>query len=139
MNKFGKPLSAQLARIWLAHAEESLRVLELDIESADFRTALFDAYFAMFRAEKALLASVNAESRTHAGTLYLFAERFVKTGQFERRWLSTLTHGKQVMRQYDENLFELHPTRKQALKAQADAEEFVRQAKVVLASSISQS
>ncbi|MFN5752083.1 MAG: HEPN domain-containing protein, partial [Pseudanabaena sp.] len=51
-------------------------------EREHYRTCLSRSYYSIYYAAKALLLSKNLDASTHKGTIRLFSQYFVKTGQF---------------------------------------------------------
>ena len=71
-------------------AEESLEASRVLFEKGLFRPAVNRAYYAMFYAVLALLATGKKETSKHSGAISLFDREFVKKGTFSKdfsRWL----------------------------------------------------
>lgn len=74
----------------LEQADEALRSAETNLEHDMERSAVNRAYYAMFYAVLALLATRKKETSRHSGALSLFDREFVKAGVFSKdlsRWL----------------------------------------------------
>ena len=74
----------------LEQAQEALSAAELNLTSHLERSAVNRAYYAMFYAVLALLASTQTETSRHSGAMAQFDERYVKPALFEKeysRWL----------------------------------------------------
>lgn len=65
---------------------------DLLLEAGSARSSVNRAYYAVFHAARALLASVGFEATKHAGVLTEFDRRFVKTGSFAPSYSKAL-HG----------------------------------------------
>ena len=66
-------------------AHETLREAEILLNESALRGAINRAYYAMFYALLALLATRQLGTSKHSGALALFDREFVKTGAFPRR------------------------------------------------------
>jgi len=82
MNEFKKLLSLAL---------EELDIAALLLEKERYRTCLSRSYYSMYYATQALLLSQNLDTSTHKGTIRLFGQHFVKTGQFSSQWAKILS------------------------------------------------
>jgi len=74
----------------LEQADEALRSAQTNLEHGMERSAVNRAYYAMFYAVLALLATRRKETSRHSGVLSLFDREFVKAGVFSKdlsRWL----------------------------------------------------
>lgn len=74
----------------LEQADESLKAAELLLQGKLLRPSVNRAYYAMFYAVLALLASKKMETSKHSGVISLFDKEFVKTGSFPKefsKWL----------------------------------------------------
>ena len=78
-------------RYRLAQAHETLRESEILLTEAALRGAVNRAYYAMFYALLALLATRQLGTSRHSGAISLFDREFVKTGLFPRE-LSRALH-----------------------------------------------
>jgi uncharacterized protein (UPF0332 family) len=74
----------QLIRYRMEQAHETLREAEILLGESALRGAVNRAYYAMFYALLALLATRQIGSSKHAGALALFDRDFVKSGVFSR-------------------------------------------------------
>jgi len=75
------PLQA-LLRYRLDQAHETLREADILLASAAYRGAINRAYYAMFYALLALLATRQLGTSRHSAAIALFDREFVKTGVF---------------------------------------------------------
>ena len=74
----------------LEQADESLKAAELLLQGKLLRPSVNRAYYVMFYAVLALLASKKMETSKHSGVISLFDKEFVKTGSFPKefsKWL----------------------------------------------------
>jgi uncharacterized protein (UPF0332 family) len=74
----------ELLRYRMEQASETLREAEILLGEAALRGAVNRAYYAMFYALLALLATKQLGTSKHSGALGLFDREFVKTGLFPR-------------------------------------------------------
>jgi len=68
----------------MEQAHETLREAEILLDGSALRGAINRAYYAMFYALLALLATRRLGTSKHSGALALFDREFVKTGVFPR-------------------------------------------------------
>jgi uncharacterized protein (UPF0332 family) len=73
-----------LLRFRMQQAHEPLREAEILLGEAALRGAVNRAYYAMFYALLALLATRQLGTSKHSGAISLFDREFVKTGLFSR-------------------------------------------------------
>ena len=66
--------------LYIEHAEESLEVARLDLDNDFYAAAINRAYYAIFYAANALLATRKLARSKHSGVLAAFRQYFVKTG-----------------------------------------------------------
>ena len=74
----------------LEQADESIEAAELLSEHKKYRSAVSRAYYAMFYAVLALLATKSYTTSKHSGVISAFDRDFVKTGCFDKslsKWL----------------------------------------------------
>ena len=82
MNEYKKLLSL---------SREELEIAALLLEREHYRTCLSLSYYSIYYATQALLLSQNLDASTHKGTIRLFGQHFVKTGQFSSEWAKILS------------------------------------------------
>ena len=82
---------AELLRYRMGQARETLRESEILMAEAALRGAVNRAYYAMFYALLALLATRQLGTSRHSGAISLFDREFVKAGLFPRE-LSRALH-----------------------------------------------
>jgi len=73
---------ADLLRYRIAEAHETLREAQVLLDAEALRGATNRAYYAMFYAVLALLATKGLGTSKHGGAIALFDREFVKTGLF---------------------------------------------------------
>jgi len=79
-----------LLRYRMEQAHETLREAEILLKESALRGAINRAYYAMFYALLALLATKRLGTSRHSGALALFDREFVKPGVFPRELSRTL-------------------------------------------------
>jgi uncharacterized protein (UPF0332 family) len=70
-------------RLYVQRAREMLEVAQHNLEAGFDGTAVNRAYYAIFYAANAVLASENIARGSHSGVISVFRERFVKPGVIE--------------------------------------------------------
>lgn len=65
-------------------AIERLRVAEKLLRDGEYEDAVSRAYYAMYHAAKAALATVNVFPKTHEGVVSEFGRRLILTGDFPK-------------------------------------------------------
>jgi uncharacterized protein (UPF0332 family) len=83
--------SVLLARKELARAKKSLRAAEMLLEHELYEDAVSRAYYAVLRASKAALASLDIFPVTHQSVRRLFGFHLVKVQIIEREYATILT------------------------------------------------
>jgi uncharacterized protein (UPF0332 family) len=106
--------------LYIEHAEDALKVARLDLDNDFYSAAVNRAYYAIFYAANALLATKKLARSKHSGVLAAFRQHFIKTGLLPTK-LSEI-YG-QVMEDRHEGDYEIL-----AALAKEDAEIDVRQA-----------
>jgi len=71
---------------YLARARQVLDTSRLTLDHQDYITAINRAYYAIFYAANALLATRHMERSKHSGVIAAFREHFVKTGLIEPKY-----------------------------------------------------
>ena len=66
----------------IKRSERSLKSAVFLLEKSMYEDAASRAYYSVFHAAKAVLASVGEHPRTHEGVVRMFGKKFVKTGVF---------------------------------------------------------
>lgn len=114
--------------LWFEMADHRLGTCQRHFEAEEYRDSVSDAYYAMFYAARAALASIKDEARRHSSVLSRFSDQFVKTGHLDRRY-STLLAQRMRSREEADYVIRAKVTREKARAALADADEFVRAVK----------
>jgi uncharacterized protein (UPF0332 family) len=78
--------------LYLERAHEALQQVEDNLNLGYYDVATSRAYYAMFYAASALLASQEISRSKHSGVHLAFGEHFVKTGLIEREYAKMLGH-----------------------------------------------
>lgn len=120
-----------LVRYRLEQADEALRSAETNLAAGLDRSAMNRAYYAMFYAVLALLATEKKETSRHSAAISLFDLHFVKDGPFPKefsRWL----HDSFDLRQDADYAPVLGVTAEQVREAAERARRFVIQTRSVL-------
>lgn len=66
--------------LYIENADESLSVAQLDLDNGFNAAAINRAYYAIFYAANALLATEKLARSKHSGVLAAFRQHFIKTG-----------------------------------------------------------
>lgn len=72
--------------LYLEHAREMLEVAEYNMTSGFYGSAINRAYYAIFHAANALLATQGLSRSKHSGVIAMFREYFVKPGIIEAEY-----------------------------------------------------
>lgn len=108
----------------MEQADEALRSADINLERGLIRSTVNRAYYAMFYAVLALLATRQTETSRHSGAMSLFDRDFVKPGTFPKdfsRWL----HDAFNQRQDADYATEFGRTAKEAAELNGQARKFV--------------
>ena len=121
-----------LVKYRLEQADEALEAARVLLEKGLERQAINRAYYAMFYAVLALLATRKLETSKHSGAVSLFDKEFIKPGIFSKdlsRWL----HDAFDLRQRSDYTVGFHVTGDEAGMILEHAVSFVGEVKTVLA------
>ncbi len=66
--------------LYIEHAEDALKVARLDLDNDFYAAAVNRAYYAIFYAANALLATRKLARSKHSGVLAAFRQHFIKSG-----------------------------------------------------------
>jgi uncharacterized protein (UPF0332 family) len=66
--------------LYIEHAEDALKVARLNLDNDFYAAAVNRAYYAIFYAANALLATKKLARSKHSGVLAAFRQHFIKTG-----------------------------------------------------------
>jgi uncharacterized protein (UPF0332 family) len=83
-------MGASELQLYLNRAHHDLQATQINIEQGFFDVAVTRAYYAMFYAASALLASEDISRSKHSGVHAAFGEYFVKTGLIEDEYAKML-------------------------------------------------
>lgn len=75
---------------YMERAQRDLRATQSNLEQGFYEVAVSRAYYAMFYAASALLASKSIARSKHTGVVSAFGEHFVKTGLIESDYAKLL-------------------------------------------------
>ncbi len=73
-------MSLKEITLYLEHADEALKVARLDMGNDFYAAAVNRAYYAIFYAANALLATQQLARSKHSGVLAAFRQYFIKSG-----------------------------------------------------------
>lgn len=74
--------------LYMARAHQALRATERNLEDGFYITAVNRAYYAVFYATNALLATLGLARSKHSGVIAAFRQHFVKPGIIESEYSS---------------------------------------------------
>ena len=80
------------AELYLNRAHQDLQAVLSILDQGFYNIAISRAYYAMFYAATALLASKGITRSKHSGVISAFSEYFVKTGLLEAEYARMLAH-----------------------------------------------
>lgn len=83
-------MSASESQRYLERAYQDLQAARSNLQQGFCRVAITRAYYAMFYAASALLASEGISRSKHSGVHAAFGERFVKSGLIEAEYVKML-------------------------------------------------
>ncbi len=112
------------ARLYIRNAHEMLEVAALNLSEDYHGSAVNRAYYAIFYAANALLATQGLTRSKHSGAIAAFRERFVKTGLIEVEY-SDLYGRVMENRHVSDYEIEVPVERQVATRALDDAQRFV--------------
>jgi len=90
-----------MARAHLKKAVERLRVAEKLFRDGDYEDSVSRAYYAMYHAARAALASANVFPKTHEGVVSEFGRSLVLTEIFDRQLGKDLADAKAARETYE--------------------------------------
>ncbi len=79
-------------QLYLDRAHQDVRATQVNLKQGLYGVAVTRAYYAMFYAASALLASKGISRSKHSGVRSAFGEHFVKTGLIESEYAKMLGH-----------------------------------------------
>lgn len=116
--------SKDLAFYRLQSAQERLKVAEDLFKLEHFRDCLSKAYYALFQAARAALATLGFDSRKHSGVISLFNVNFIKTGVFPKEYRKIIASAQDLRLASDYDDFYL-ASKQDAEKTLSDAHVFI--------------
>lgn len=112
-------------RLFLENAHEMLKVATLMIGNDFYSSACNRAYYAIFYAASALLASQKMAFGKHSAVLAAFRQHFIKTSEMDAKW-SKIYERIQAHRQTSDYDIHISIEKEQAVVDVEDAREFVK-------------
>ena len=117
--------------LFLANAEEMLSVAELMLGNDFYSSVCNRAYYAVFYAASALLATKRMAFGKHGAVLAAFRQHFIKAGEIEVKW-GRIYERIQSHRQSGDYDIHISIAKEQAVADLNDAKEFVQDVKAWL-------
>jgi len=90
-----------IAKAHLEKALERLKVAKKLFHDGDYEDAISRAYYAMYHAARAMLATANIFPKTHEGVVSEFGRKFVLTGIFPKEMGKNLADAKASRETYE--------------------------------------
>lgn len=90
-----------LATYRLDKAKECLHAAEILIEPEEYLTVLNRAYYAIFHAVRAILATEGVDRKKHSGVISYFQQNYVKTGIFDKEYSGIVQEAFEVRQESD--------------------------------------
>jgi len=117
-------IHAKEVQLYLEHAQRDLDAAQSNLETGFFHIVISRAYYAMFYAAHALLASKDITRSKHSGVQSAFGEYFVKTNLIEKEYARTFGNAfsNRLLSDYDA-IFTTEKSMAEAILH--DAEQFV--------------
>lgn len=128
--------SHDLSMYRLESAEERLKAARLLAEQQLYADAVSRAYYAVFQAARAVLATKQLDSKKHSGIISLFNQHFVKTGVLPKDYGKILKSARDLRQAGDYDDFYL-VSREETLAIIENASRFIRGIKLFLAKEFS--
>lgn len=120
-----------LARYRIESAEERLTAAKVLMEKNLFKDAISRAYYSIFQATRAVLATEKLDAHKHSGVISFFNKHFVKTGIFSREYSKILKSARDLREAGDYDDFYI-VTKEEAQSAINNAEKFIKGVKEFL-------
>ena len=124
-------IGKELATYRLQSAEERLKAARLLLERKMYSDAVSRAYYAVFQAARAVLATKSLDSRKHSGIIGIFNQQFIKTGILPRDYGKILKSCRDLREVSDYDDFYL-VSREEAFLSIENASRFIRGIKLYL-------
>jgi len=90
-----------IAKAHMEKAIRRLRVAEKLLHDGEYEDAISRAYYAIYHAANAVLATINVFPKTHEGLVSEFGKRFVLAGMFPRELGKILADAKAARETYE--------------------------------------
>lgn len=124
--------SRESAEVQLQLADEALSDAQYLLQDNRLRAASGRAYYSMFHAASAALASEGIKlPKTHKGTLALFYQNFVEPGRIARRLHRNLVNAFQLRQQTDYQIY-AHVGADEVKETVKNAEAFIAEVKRIV-------
>ena len=78
-------------KLYFDKSHQALSDADLLISNKSSESAVSRAYYSMYYAVKALLFSIDINTKTHQGAIIMFGKHFIKTGIFEKKYNNILS------------------------------------------------
>ncbi|WP_027718099.1 HEPN domain-containing protein [Desulfovirgula thermocuniculi] len=114
----------ELAKYRMQSARERFAAAQVLLENGLFRDAISRAYYAVFQAARAALATKSLDARKHSGVVSLFIQHFVKPGILPKEYGKILKSTKDLRHASDYDDFYL-VTKEEAREAVEKAGRFL--------------
>lgn len=124
------------AKLSLAKAREAFREARVLLDSSAFSGAISRAYYAMFHAATAALASRSLEFSKHSAVISAFGSNFARTGLIEKEYHQMLLKAFESREAADYDIYS-KPEREWAENAVHQAERFLERIAKFLESEVS--
>ena len=95
----------ELSRLRIENAKSLLLSSEKLIEIDDYKSSANRAYYAVFNAMRAALATISIDSKKHSGVISAFRLNFIKNGKLNENLSDIITDLFQVRTEVDYNDF----------------------------------
>ena len=118
--------TADLLRYRMQNSKEKLSSAKILFENGKFKDSISRAYYAMFTAARALLATKHLDSSKHTGVVSLFNQHFVKEGIVTNELGRMLMKGKDLRQDGDYKDF-IETSMEEAQEQYDDAEKFIKE------------
>jgi uncharacterized protein (UPF0332 family) len=112
-------------QLYLDRAAQDLAAAQSNLDQGFYGVVVSRAYYAMYYAVNALLASQGISRKSHSGTISAFGEYFVKPGLIETEYAKMLSQSFDSRLDSDYDIA-FHPDRKVAEKTLRDAQRFLK-------------
>ena len=109
----------------LESAKERLNAAKILLTSGSYKDSIGRSYYAMFTAVRALLAKDGIDYSKHAGVISYFQKKYIKTGEFDKKYSKYLSQAFQIRNNTDYSDFFV-VSQLDAKEEYGKAEEFLR-------------